>query len=268
LTYPANRERRAVKFENSIDNSNRPNRLGSPRSLRRIITPTPSTMSSSKIVALSTAKKSTRKSRVYRLPRVRSLPPAQPWHKLMIGRIKPQRWSSMSIGLHWLMLVLIAAVYSCILLSHSFAIGSAPREFLKASHFMLGFLVLILVALRVVVRLRGHAPLRESNRPHWQKRAAEAMQWGLYALMIIMPLAGWLLLSARGSPIPFFGLDVPALVLKSRDLEVVFKAIHGNGGWIGYWLIGSHAAAALVHHFILRDDTLRRMLPARLLIPA
>jgi cytochrome b561 len=257
-----------VKFENSIDNSNRPNRLGYPRSLRRIATPTPPTKSISKVVAISSAKKSTRKSRVYRLPKITSLPPAQPWHKLMIGRIKPQRWSSMSIGLHWLMLVLIAAVYSCILLSHSFAIGSAPREALKALHFMLGFLVLILVAVRVVVRLRGHAPLRESNRPHWQKRAAETMQWGLYALMIIMPLAGWLLLSARGSPIPFFGLDVPALVIKSRDLEVVFKAIHGNGAWIGYWLIGSHAAAALVHHFILRDDTLRRMLPARRMIAA
>lgn len=81
--------------------------------------------------------------------------------------------------------------------------------------------------------------------------------------MVGMPLAGWLLLSAAGKPIPFFGLQLPALIGESKDLAGVIKEIHEIGGTVGYFLIGLHAAAALFHHYFLRDDTLRRMLPSQ-----
>jgi len=81
--------------------------------------------------------------------------------------------------------------------------------------------------------------------------------------MIVMPLVGWLLLSAEGKPIPFFGLHLPALIGKSKYLADLIKEIHETGGTIGYFIIGLHAAAALCHHYFVRDNTLRRMLPNR-----
>jgi cytochrome b561 len=79
--------------------------------------------------------------------------------------------------------------------------------------------------------------------------------------MILTPLVGWLVLSARGKPIPFFGLELPALLGASEALGKILKEIHEAGGTGGYFLIGLHAAAALFHHYVLKDDTVRRMLP-------
>jgi cytochrome b561 len=78
-----------------------------------------------------------------------------------------------------------------------------------------------------------------------------------------MPLLGWLTLSAKGEPVPFFGLELPALTGKNEELAILFKAIHANLATVGYFLIGLHAAAALFHHHVRRDNTLRLMWPRR-----
>ena len=67
---------------------------------------------------------------------------------------------------------------------------------------------------------------------------------------------------AAGKPIPFFGLELPALIAKNKDLADQIKQVHEFVGTAGYWLIGGHAAASLAHHYIQRDATLQRMLPA------
>ena len=140
------------------------------------------------------------------------------------------RYSGVSILLHWLMLLLIVAVYAAIEFREFFPKGSEPREALKLWHFMLGLSVLGLV-------------------------------WLLYVFMIGMPVAGWLILSAEGEPIPFFGLELPALVGTNDQLADQVEGIHELGGTIGYWLVGLHAAASLFHQYILRDRTFARMIP-------
>ena len=119
--------------------------------------------------------------------------------------------------------------------------------------------------------LPGPLPVGErvlwQGAPRWQALAGKAMHGALYALMIGMPLAGWVLLSAEGEPIPFFGQHLPALVAEGKTLADTVKEIHETGGTIGYFLIGLHAAAALFHHYVVRDNTLRRMLPNRESIP-
>ena len=167
------------------------------------------------------------------------------------------RYSPMSIGLHWLMLLLIAAVYATIELKGNFPKGSEPRELLKHWHFMLGLSVFALVWLRLLAR--WIKPV--ANLPGWPERFARMMHLALYALMIGLPLLGWLTLSAAGKPIPFFGLELPALVPVNAERAGQYKELHELLGQAGYWLIGLHAAAALLHHYVLRDDTLRRMLP-------
>jgi cytochrome b561 len=74
---------------------------------------------------------------------------------------------------------------------------------------------------------------------------------------------GWLVLSAAGKPIPFFGLELPALIAPNEELAKELKELHETVGTLGYWLIGLHAVAALFHHYVLKDNTLLSMLPKR-----
>ncbi len=175
---------------------------------------------------------------------------------------QPARYTRASIALHWLMLIVIAAVYACMELRGFFPKGSALRDGLKTWHFMLGLSVLVLVAVRIVVRLTSTTPPIEPPPPRWQDVLGRMMHLALYALMVGMPLLGWLTLSAAGKPIPFFIADVPALISENVSLAKWFKNIHEIGGTAGYFLIGMHAAAALFHHYVNRDNTLRRMLPS------
>ena len=181
----------------------------------------------------------------------------------MNWRNRTDRYGALSIGLHWFMLFLLAAVYACIELREFFPKGSEPREALKTWHTMLGLSVFLLVWLRLALRMTGPVPRIEPEPPKWQEVSARLMHFALYALMIAMPLAGWLILSAEGKPIPFFGLQLPALIGEDKPLAKLIEDIHEAGGTVGYFLIGFHAAAALFHHYIVRDTTLRRMLPNR-----
>ena len=167
-------------------------------------------------------------------------------------------YGKLSISLHWIMLALLAAVYACIQLREFYPRGSEIREALKAWHFTLGLSVFVLVWLRIVAR--AVSP-RSHVRSSWDARIAMVMHVALYVLMVAMPILGWLVLSASGKPVPFFALELPALVGSSKALAEQAEEVHETLGVIGYWLVGAHAGAALFHHYVLRDGTLRRMLP-------
>jgi cytochrome b561 len=173
-----------------------------------------------------------------------------------------RRYGSLSIAMHWLMLVLLVAVYAAINLQDIAPKGSELRAGLKTWHFMLGLTVFLLVGARLVIRLAsGAAPPIEPRVSRWQLVAAHAMHVALYAFMIAMPLLGWLALSADGKPIPFFGLELPGLIWPDKGLAKSLEEVHETIGVLGYYLIGLHALASLFHHYVMRDDTLVRMLP-------
>lgn len=174
-----------------------------------------------------------------------------------------QRFSALSIALHWVTLLLITAVYAVILLRENYPKGSDIREGLKTWHFMLGLTILALVVIRLIVRLNRRSPPITPEPPAWQALLAKATHFALYAFMLAMPIAGWVILSASGKAIPFFGLELPALVSQNKALAGQVKEVHETLGTIGYFLIGLHALAALYHHYVVKDDTLRRMLPGR-----
>lgn len=172
------------------------------------------------------------------------------------------RYGVLSIGMHWLMLVLLVGVYACIELRELYPKGSDPREALKTWHFMLGLSVFALVLLRLALRyFAGPAPRIEPEPPNWQKYFATLMHVALYVFLVMMPLLGWLTLSAKGKAIPFFGLELPALIGADKALAEQIEGIHQTVGTIGYYLVGLHALVALFHHYVLRDDVLLRILP-------
>ena len=167
-------------------------------------------------------------------------------------------YSRVSIALHWLMLVLLAAVFACIELRVNYPRGSDIREGLKTRHFMLGLSVFILVWIRLIAHWR--APWLAPG-PGWTRWPAAAVHIALYGGMIALPLLGWMILSAEGDTIPFFGLSLPPLIAPDKALAGQLEDVHKTIGEAGYWLIGLHALAALLHHYLLKDGTLRRMLP-------
>lgn len=182
----------------------------------------------------------------------------------MNGKTAPSRYGSISIALHWAMLLLLAGTYALIELREFYPKGSGIREGMKSLHFMLGLAVFFLVWFRLTTRLFGApAPRIAPEPPTWQMMMAKLVHVGLYALMIGLPLLGWLVLSAAGKPVPFFGLVLPPLMGPDKEFAHFVKEIHEVGGTMGYILIGVHAAGALFHHYVLHDNTLRRMLPVR-----
>jgi cytochrome b561 len=181
----------------------------------------------------------------------------------MTLRNTTSRYGTLSISLHWLMLLLIAAVYVCMELRGIFPKGSAGRDGMKTWHYMLGLSVLVLAAIRLVLTLTSPMPRIEPPPGRWVILASHVSHAALYAFMLLMPILGWLLLSGEGDPVPFFGLDLPPLAGADKAFAKSVKELHETIGNLGYYLIGLHAAAALFHHYFQHDNTLTRMLPTR-----
>ena len=165
------------------------------------------------------------------------------------------------ITLHWLMLVLIVAVYACIELREFYPKGSTMREALKTWHYLLGLTVFALVWLRLLARFVGKVPPIVPMPPQWQLRVARAVEFAIYAFVVVMPVLGWLSVSAEGNAISLLGLELPRLIGENEGLANQLEDLHGLIGNVGYALIGIHALAALIHHYVQRDNTLKRMLP-------
>lgn len=131
-------------------------------------------------------------------------------------------------------------------------------------HKSFGFLILVLVPLRVAWRLANPRPALPASTLDWEREAASATHRILYVLMLILPLTGWVLVSVSTLGMPtfaFYRFIIPNLPLPaSNGAEETWAFVHQ---WLGYGaaaLVGFHILAALRHQFILRDGLLVRML--------
>ncbi len=165
--------------------------------------------------------------------------------------------------LHWL-------VVAAILLQFVWAwrideADSMRLEFaLVNQHKSIGMTILALAVLRLAWRLVSRQPSTPPAMPGWERFAAAVSHWTLYTLIFAIPLSGWAYTSAAGYGAEFFGLvDIPDLVPSDEGLEDVFEDAHEFLGQALLVVVAVHAAAALRHHFLLRDDVLTRMLPFR-----
>lgn len=174
------------------------------------------------------------------------------------------RCSRALVALHWLTLLLLVAVCALMELRGIYPRGSVGRAAMRNGHYMLGLAVLALLPVRLALRrMGGRMPPIYLPQPIMQERSAALMHLSLYVFLLCMPILGWITLSAQGKPIPFFGLQLPALIAADKDLGRSLGIVHETIGTLGYYLIGLHAAAALLHHYWMRGQTLRRMLPRR-----
>lgn len=174
-----------------------------------------------------------------------------------------QRYSNMSIALHWLTLLLIIAVYCLMEFRDIFPRGSVGRELMKEGHFMAGIAILAIVLVRVLARFSRPSPQVMPKSPAFMHTLAKVAHLALYGFLILTPLLGWLTLNAGGKPVPFFGFELPTLMPQNDGLKGTIKEFHETLANIGYALIFLHVTAAIYHHHVLKDNTLINMLPKR-----
>ena len=171
-----------------------------------------------------------------------------------------QRYSGPAIAAHWIIALLILAAWPLGAYMHELPLSPTKLK-LYSYHKWIGITVLLLFVPRILWRIT-HRPPAALPMPAWQHKIAEGVHHLLYLLMVLVPLSGWLMSSAKGFQVVYFGvLPLPDLVTKSEDLGDLLKEVHEvlNFGLLA--LVGLHVAGALKHHIIDRDATLRRMLP-------
>jgi cytochrome b561 len=178
----------------------------------------------------------------------------------------PLRNTARSYGLisqlfHWVIVALILFQYTWAW-RISNTEGLRARFELVTQHKTMGMMILSLALLRLGWRLFNRPPPLPGTLPPWEKTAAHATHWLLYALLLAMPLSGWLYSSAAGLGDYWWGpVRFPGLVGTSEPLEDLLGRTHQALGILLALVAGLHVLAALRHHFLLRDDVLKRMLP-------
>ncbi|APG02894.1 cytochrome B [Luteibacter rhizovicinus DSM 16549] len=170
------------------------------------------------------------------------------------------RWSTAAKTFHWLMALLILG-------NGAFAFWmdglkpSLAKINMFALHKSIGLTVLALFLLRVLWRAIDRRP-PDVPAPRWQHLAAKSVHGFLYLLIAAIPLSGWAFNSAHGFPLQYFKqFNLPALVEKNPGLSDTLSMVHVYLFWFLLLVLVAHVGGALKHHFIDRDDTLRRMLP-------
>ncbi len=168
-------------------------------------------------------------------------------------------YTAVAKGLHWLMAVLILGLLVLGMYMQDLPLSPQKLE-LYAWHKWTGVTVFVLVWLRLAWRVTHRPPaLPEGMRPV-MRLAAHAGHAALYGLMVVIPLSGWLMSSAKGFQTVWFGLlPIPDLVGKDKELGDLLQQVHQALNLLLMLTLAGHVAAALWHHLVLKDDTLRRM---------
>ena len=173
----------------------------------------------------------------------------------------PARYAVSVIVLHWLVFLLMAGAYATMEFRDLFPKGSPERVAMRLWHYGLGLAVLAAVLVRALARASTRSPAIVPAPPPWQERVAKLAHVALYAMMIALPALGWLALSAEGRPITLAGVPLPMPIGPDQAWVKSLEKIHEILGQAGYALVGLHAAAALWHHHVMRDNTLALMWP-------
>jgi cytochrome b561 len=168
------------------------------------------------------------------------------------------RFPPLSRVLHWLMALMIVAM---LFIGTGMAASVSERyRFLIAIHRPLGLAVLILVAIRLVNRLINPPPPLPDSLPPLQRAAAKASHVLLYALMFIIPLLGWGMLSAAPYPVVIYGsLRLPPILPQNPVLYSWLRELHGDFAYLLFAVFLVHLGAALMHGLIRRDGVFESM---------
>lgn len=175
-----------------------------------------------------------------------------------------QRYGTVAMILHWLIAAAIIGMLIVGKYMHEMDDNDAGKFALYQLHKSVGITIFALTVLRIVWRLMHPVPPLPASMPMWERWAAHGSHFLLYALMLGLPLSGWLHVSTDrlGVPTLWFGLfEVPHFPVVSDRLTEWMEELHELLGNAMILLLIIHVGAALKHHFWDRDNVLKRMLP-------
>lgn len=172
------------------------------------------------------------------------------------------RYGTVAQTLHWVVVGLLIVQVTLGKIAHELPVG-LDKLALLARHKSVGITILGLALIRLAWRFYDRPP-PSPPMPGWQRLAAQVNHWALYALLLAMPLTGWMMSSAANFPVSWFGLvQLPDLIAPDRSLKEQLEEVHELLAMILIALALLHVAAALKHQFFDRDGLLFRMLPWR-----
>jgi superoxide oxidase len=172
------------------------------------------------------------------------------------------RFDGNSIALHWLTVLLIVIQFASIWTREAAGEKSSLGALLLSVHWTSGVLTWFVAMVRLAWRLTSaYVPLFPPSMTKFQQIIAKANEYGLYFLLLAMPITGLMRVLLRGQPFELFFWQVPALLEPDPLLRSVFVEAHEIGAQALMVLIGLHVGAALFHRLVLRDNVLQRMLP-------
>ena len=170
------------------------------------------------------------------------------------------RYTKVAIWLHWAIGLAVIANIGLAMLTEDM-----PRETHRAAmsiHKPLGIAILGLTVLRILWRLGHKPPPLPAATPAWQRPVSKLVHFLFYALLILLPLSGWVWMSAADRPIDFFGLfTVPSIASPSKSLADTLHERHEVLGLAMLALAAIHVLAALKHQFVDRTGLIGRMNP-------
>lgn len=171
------------------------------------------------------------------------------------------RWGAVSQLLHWVIVALIITQFVLASIAEDLPLGMEKLATI-ARHKSVGITILALAVVRLVWRWVNPTPELPGTLKPYERVLAWVTHGTLYALLFAMPLSGWMMSSARNFPVSWFNLvQLPDLVPPSQTLYEIMHETHEILATVLVVAVALHVLAALKHHFILRDDVLRRMLP-------
>lgn len=172
------------------------------------------------------------------------------------------RYSPTQQALHWLTVVLVFAILPVAWIVDALKEDTPPFYFWLDIHKTIGLSILLLTLVRVALRLRTPPPAYPPEWPAFSKLGAKVAVVGLLALMIAMPITGYIWTTGHGYDVaPFDLVTLPRLFWKDRALGDAAKAFHEAGRWAVYGLIAAHLMGVSYHLIMRRDGALLRMLP-------
>ncbi len=168
-------------------------------------------------------------------------------------------YGTVAKGFHWLLFLMLTFA----IVAGNF-LASMPKGEEKlqaaATHKSFGVLLLILILARLLWRLTNVTPKDPEGTTAIQSKMAAGLHWALYILMFAQPLSGILMSQAAGQPVVFFGLfELPNILGKDLSMAQLFRGAHGIVWILLVLAVAGHVGAALYHHFIAKDDVLKRI---------
>jgi len=166
-------------------------------------------------------------------------------------------YDTLSKIIHWVMAIMLIGLVAVGVYMHEMPDGADKWE-LYGMHKSMGVLALIFIVFRIIWRIKNPVErLKDIGDGDYKK--AKAIQGILYLLMIMIPVSGMVMSWTGGYGVNMFGLEIPGLLSKNEAMHDIAGEAHEILAFAMIGLVVLHAGAALFHHFVKKDDTLKRI---------